>query len=680
MLPSCLSFLFLSCLLCFLAQSINAAVVTLNDEVISVDSAHNVFVNGIEVLTGSPAPTSTLSSRFTRSATAANSGYQASGIGNGVADSTRSHTSGISNDVRSKFYQATTGKPDRSTQISKQTDSPSSSDRFDVRSTASTTGSSADMVEASLRMSTQHTSTIDTSLQYSVSVLSSTFSATSIGVDYSLGPDNRRTSSSSSNKVTSQSSMTRTRNFATLTQDHEDTSHVGSVAATTDATSIIGSSSGTVLSAITTGSTVKYASSTTELFTTSSMDQHLESGHLSISSTILLPSAPTGSAVPDGSFTTSISLNSLTSGSKGFAVSLTLISSTTSKVSPTSPIETKDGMAGGVSSKDVPDTTSSSETTTPVLPLESATAATTSSTMVAHNGESTGSSNHRGGGGVVGGGIVVSPGSVDTKGSGGSGSSQPEDRPDPENSSSDANSMEKPSTFARSQSQLASSTLASDRSFATSFTSDARNAQTSTPAISQTGTLSSTSSVASVSTGCETCSSCLNIHFSPTTTPDPDDSYDGDLRKRHFVNRFEKRAAELKTNIVAEQCSVATYTKKPSYPAPRNVVKNERKPARELTAFFATATYWAIPTPAACNGVPGWTYMNTSHIGVLTPPYMFGGNINPYVSVDHVYEVSLLQQFLTDQVAGGFTCSDITTLFDVVDNSTTGTRLNALFG
>ena len=186
--------------------------------------------------------------------------------------------------------------------------------------------------------------------------------------------------------------------------------------------------------------------------------------------------------------------------------------------------------------------------------------------------------------------------------------------------------------------------------------------------------------MASISTSCASCTTCLNIHFSPTTTPDLDDGYDGDLRKRRFINRLEKRAAALKTNIVAEQCSVATYTKKPSYPAPRNVVKNERKPARELTAFFATATYWAIPTPATCNGVPGWTYMNTSHIGVLTPPYMLGGNVNPYVSIDHVYEVSLLQQFFTDQVAGGFTCSDITTLFEVVDNSTTGTRLNALFG
>ena len=72
--------------------------------------------------------------------------------------------------------------------------------------------------------------------------------------------------------------------------------------------------------------------------------------------------------------------------------------------------------------------------------------------------------------------------------------------------------------------------------------------------------------------------------------------------------------------------------------------------------------------------------MDTVQIGVLTPPYMLGGNVDRYVSIDHVYEVSLLQQFFTDQVAGGSTCSDIATLFDVVNNRTTGTRLNALFG
>ena len=674
MLLSCLSFLSLWYLSCFLAQRVNAAVVTLEGDVISVDSAHNVFVNGVEVLTGSHTPTGTLSSRSIGSTTAASSAHHASGTGDGVTDSLQGHTSGTSIGGGSQFYPAATGESDRSTRSSKRTDLSSSSDSSYVRSTASTTGSSADIVEASASRFTQHTSTIDTSSQYSVFVSSSTFSATSIGVGYSQENEDRRTSSSLSNNVASPSSMTRTRSFATSTQDHDKTGLISSVTATTDATSTIRTSGGTIFGASFTGSTVEHASSTIELFMTSSMDEHLESGHIIASPTSLSSSAPTGPAVPDGSFIRSTSINSLTSESKGFDVSLTLTSSATSNHSPSSPTESRAGMASGTSSETVPDTTLSSETTIPILSLKSATAATASSTMDDRNGEPTGSSNPSGGGGVVGGGIVISHGSADT---GGSGSSQPEEPPDPENSSSKAISMEKPSTFSRSQSQLASSTVGIARSFTTSFTSDALSAQTSSSAISQVGTPISTSSV---STSCATCSSCLNIHFSPTTTPDPDDDYDGDLRKRRFINRLEKRAAALKTNIIAEQCNVTTYIKKPSYPAPRNVVKNEKKPAHELSAFFATATYWAIPTPAPCNGVPGWTYMDTAQIGDLRPPYMLGGNINPYVSIDHVYEVSLLQQFFTDQVAGGFTCSDITTLFDVVDNSTMGTRLNAIFG
>ena len=680
MLPSCLSFLSLWSLLYLLAQSTNAAVVTLNDEVISVDSAHNVFVNGVEVLTGSPTPTSHLSSGFIRSATAASSGYPASGIGNGVTDSTQRHTSRISDDVRSQFRPATTAEPDRSTRSSKQTDSPSSSDSFNVRSTASTTGSSVDMVEVSPSRFSQHTSTIDTSSQYSLFALSSPSSATSLGVGYSVGHDDRRTSSSPSSKVVLQLSMTRTRSFTTPTQDHASTGMMGSVRAATDATSIIRTSGGTFLDASLTGSTDEHASPTTGLFMTSSTDQHLKSGHIRASSTSFLSSIPTGSAGQDGSFARSISPNGLTSGSKGFHVSLTLTSSATSNDSPNSPTESKSGIASSTSSENVPDTTLSSETTIPVLSIKTATAVTASSTMVGHNDEPTGSSNPGGGGGIVGGGIVISHGSANTGGSRGSGSSQPEEPPDPESSISSAISMEKPSTFARSQSQLVSSILESARSFATSFTSDTPSAQTLSSVTSQTGSPVPTSTVASVSTSCATCSSCLNIYFSPTTTPDLDDGYDGDLRKRRFINRLEKRAAALKTNIVGEQCNVAAYIKKPSYPAPRNVVKNEKKPARELTAFFATATYWAIPTPAACNGVPGWTYMDTTQIGNLTPSYMLGGNVNPYVSIDHVYEVSLLQQFFTDQVAGGFTCSDITNLFDVVNSNITGTRLNAIFG
>lgn len=674
MLPLRLSRLSLLSWLWLLTQSINADVATLNGEVISVDSAHNVFVNGIEVLTQGPTPTSTLSSRFFNSATAVSSGYSASGIGDGVISGTRGHTSGVSNHMISQFSPASTGEPAAFTRRSKRIGSSSSSDNFNARSTAFTTGSSADMIEAPRSRSTEHASTIDTFAQVSLSLSGNNLSATGTGVSYSLGHDNRHISSSSSNKEASQFSITRTRSFATLTQDHGNTSPVNSATARANATYTSRTHGGTVLDTSLTGSPITNASLTTESATASStissMEQPLESGHISVNSTSL------SSSTPIGSFTRSISSNSVTSGSKGFTIGLSLTSSTTNKDSPTSQIESSAGIASRTSSEDTPDSTLSSETTIPISPFESATAATASSTMVGRYSQPSDYSNH---GGV--GGVLVFPGNLNTGGSDEIGSTQPKDVSNPENPSSNANSMEMPSTSAESQSQLASSTLASVRSFSTSYTSNTRSAQTSTSAIPRSGTSISTSSVASVSTSCATCSTCLNIHFSPTTTPDPsDDDSNDDLLRRRLIDRLEKRAAGQAAKIVAKQCTVATYTKKPSYPAPRNVVSNERKPAREMTAFFATATYWAIPTPATCNGVPGWTYMSTPQIRILTPSYMLGGNSNPYVSVDHVYEVSLLEQFFIDQVAGGFTCLDVTTLFDVVDGTSTGTRLNIIFG
>ena len=42
--------------------------------------------------------------------------------------------------------------------------------------------------------------------------------------------------------------------------------------------------------------------------------------------------------------------------------------------------------------------------------------------------------------------------------------------------------------------------------------------------------------------------------------------------------------------------------------------------------------------------------------------------------------MSLLDEFFTAQVAGGFTCADMTLLFDVADPANGGTRLNTIFG
>ena len=49
------------------------------------------------------------------------------------------------------------------------------------------------------------------------------------------------------------------------------------------------------------------------------------------------------------------------------------------------------------------------------------------------------------------------------------------------------------------------------------------------------------------------------------------------------------------------------------------------------------------------------------------------------MNIDHFYEVSLLDDIFGAQVASGFSCGDITTLFDMVDGATGGTRLNTTF-
>ena len=246
MLPSYLSCLSILCSLWLLAQSVVADVVTLNEEVISVNSAHNVFVNGVEVVTGKTTPTSTLSGRFNRSGTATASGYPTSSTSSGVTDSTRGHISGISDDVRSQFSPASTGEPARFTPSSKRIDSRPSSDRFNVQNTGFRAGNSPDTVEAFLSNLTRHKSTIDTSSQHSAPGSSETLSVTSIGIVYSLGHGDRRTSSPGFNKVPSQFSTTRTRSSATLTQDQHETSIIGKVTARADTNSITRTSDGDI--------------------------------------------------------------------------------------------------------------------------------------------------------------------------------------------------------------------------------------------------------------------------------------------------------------------------------------------------------------------------------------------------------------------------------------------------
>lgn len=100
------SYLFSLWPLSLLARSVAAAVVTLDGDIVSVDSAHDVFVNGVEVLTGSHAPT-LIANRLgdIGLATVLTSNLSASSTGNdnGVEPSGKDNTALISRSTTSNF-------------------------------------------------------------------------------------------------------------------------------------------------------------------------------------------------------------------------------------------------------------------------------------------------------------------------------------------------------------------------------------------------------------------------------------------------------------------------------------------------------------------------------------------------------------------------------------------------
>lgn len=151
------------------------------------------------------------------------------------------------------------------------------------------------------------------------------------------------------------------------------------------------------------------------------------------------------------------------------------------------------------------------------------------------------------------------------------------------------------------------------------------------------------------------------------------------------------------------QCSVAPYTIKPKYPGPNEIASNEAQPTALMVSFYKTATYWAVPTQGVGCAVPGWEFKNSAD--ALAGGWGFGtkGSKGKSLNVDHVCknlsvfsrncratgisadrdrldEISLLDEFFHDQIAAGFTCTNITRLFDVPDSANTGTRLNSIFG
>lgn len=242
---------------------------------------------------------------------------------------------------------------------------------------------------------------------------------------------------------------------------------------------------------------------------------------------------------------------------------------------------------------------------------------------------------------------------------------------------------------------------------------------TSTPMMSSSGssTMDSSSSSLSSSTtsscniSATLCSDCFSWDFNPTATPNPLNVDDETQDKRAIAGRIwlqdrelQKRARVEKTNSVGgRQCSVAQYTIKPKYPGPNEIASNEAQPTALMAPFYQTATYWAVPTHGVGCAVPGWEFKNSAD--ALAGGWGFGtkGSKGQSLNVDHVCknlsllsrnyraietsadgchsdEVSLLDEFFGDQIAAGFTCANVTRLFDVPDGANSGTRLNSIFG
>ncbi|KAK0515879.1 hypothetical protein JMJ35_001913 [Cladonia borealis] len=255
------------------------------------------------------------------------------------------------------------------------------------------------------------------------------------------------------------------------------------------------------------------------------------------------------------------------------------------------------------------------------------------------------------------------------------------DGPDPDNPDNSENNEDNNNSESQNSQSKQSQTRQSIS--ASSTQPPSISASTSQPSTSSTTSSTASSSVTST---CSACDSCVTYDYSPTATPNPVDDDTMDMRKRELAGRFiaNKRGIPLYSSatikVASAQCAVSKYTNKPPYPGPGAVANNAPPavPDPTLEAFYQTATYWAVPTNPPKCGAPGWQFMDSEGIGAYSPPWKLGGT-GKSVNIDHVYEVSLLDEFFTAQVSAGFTCGDISKLFDVSDPASAGTRLNTIF-
>lgn len=175
---------------------------------------------------------------------------------------------------------------------------------------------------------------------------------------------------------------------------------------------------------------------------------------------------------------------------------------------------------------------------------------------------------------------------------------------------------------------------------------------------------------------------------------DTDDSGDTGMKRRNIAERFSLRKRDSKRlagNLVATgdpaipACTVSTYTYKPAYPGPNDIASSETNPSGKMVAVIQQAKYWAIPIQpagAAACAAPVNSFVNTTV--AKNNGYQVGGQKRrgqKMVNIDHVYEVSLVDEFFQAQVAAGNTCANLNTIWDPNGDptNTRSTRLNVVF-
>ncbi|KAH8598187.1 hypothetical protein B0O99DRAFT_56259 [Bisporella sp. PMI_857] len=217
---------------------------------------------------------------------------------------------------------------------------------------------------------------------------------------------------------------------------------------------------------------------------------------------------------------------------------------------------------------------------------------------------------------------------------------------------------------------------------------------------------SSTSSSSSSSTS----AGCLRYQDPDYPPPDNGDTQNGqgDFNKRDLrlsgrpiagriavpdiQPELEKRAATFGVFSTPRgpTCTIATRVVQPTYPGPGAITRMEALPTGDPgrnEALFQTAKYWFIGRQD-CGALPTYTSVGSNALptaGSNGDPVGIGGKTKSEASVDHVWELKFLNDFIESQLSStSFDCDDLNTVFMSNDASrpagaTTQSRLQTIF-